>query len=109
MFGSKQDKIEKAVEKKKIGELIKFTQDKDPSIILAAIAGLGKIKEDDAFNALVPFLSSTVTEQRAAAATALGELGNGHAKAFLLHAAQVEKDPAAKKTIETASGKLRDY
>lgn len=109
MFGSKLEKIEKAAAKGKVAELIKFTNDKDSSVALGAIAALGKVKEDDSFNALVTLLSSTDAAYRKAAATSIGDIGNGHGKAFLLHAAQIEKDPEVKKAMENACGKLRDY
>ncbi|MDD3411051.1 MAG: HEAT repeat domain-containing protein [Eubacteriales bacterium] len=109
MFGSKEDKINKAIEKKQPANLIKFSQDKDKSIVLAAIKGLGQVKDDDCFNALVPFLSNPDSELRGAAAAALGEQGNAHGKAFLLHAFTAEKDEKVKKLMEQASGKLGDY
>lgn len=109
MFGSKQDKIQKAIEKKRIPDLIKFSQDKEKDIVLAAIAGLGKIVDDDSFNALVPFLNNPDAALRSAAATSLGEIGNEHAKAFLLHASTIEKDEAAKKAMELAASKLRAH
>ena len=109
MFGNKQDKIAKAIEKRKIGELIKFTQDKDIEVAAAALTGLGKIVDDDSFNALVPFLSSPEATLRQAAACAMGEEGNGHGKAFLLHAISIEKDPSVKAAMEKACGQLKDY
>ena len=109
MFGSKQEKIEKAVAKKRIPELIKFTQDKDMAIVKAAIEGLGKIKEDDSFNALIPFLSNADAQLRAATAEALGQLGNDHAKAFVLHAISIEKDATAKASMEKSVQMLKNY
>lgn len=109
MFGSKQDKIQKAIEKKKTDALIKFLGDKDKSIVLAAIQGLGTIKEDDSFNAVIPYLSSDDAQLRQAAAEALGEMGNAHAKAFLLHAASIEKDAKARAAMEHANGKLKEH
>ena len=109
MFGTKQEKIDKAVEKKRIPELIKFTHDKDAAIVKAAVAALGKIKEDDSFNALVPFLSNADPALRAAAAEALGQLGNDHAKAFVLHAISIEKDAEAKASMEKSVQMLKNY
>ena len=109
MFGSKLDKVAKATEKKHVNELIKFTQDKDASVVAAALAGLGKIADDDAFNALIPFLSNADATYRAAAASALGEQGNAHGKAFLLHAAAIEKEASVKEAMEQASMKLKNY
>ena len=109
MFGTKQEKIEKAVAKKHGADVAKFLEDKDIEVVKAAMAGLGQIKEDDSFNALVPFLSSPNGELRAAAAVALGELGNDHAKAFVLHAIAIEKDAAVKEAMEKAVRKLKEY
>ena len=109
MFGSKQDKIQKAVEKKKVASVVKFLEDKDRDVVLAALKGLGSITGDDSFNALVPFLSSTDADFRAAAAASLGEIGNAHAKAFLLHAITIEKDEKVKKAMEQANGKLKEH
>ena len=56
MFGDKIAKIPKLVEKKKFEPLIALASDKKMDVRLAAIAGLGRIDVDEAYNALVPML-----------------------------------------------------
>lgn len=109
MFGDKLKTIEKAAASKNIGKLVKLTMDKDVSIAKAALLGLGQVKEDDSFNAIVPFLSSTNNDLRSAAATAMGDLGNNHGKAFLINALGKEQDAAVKEAIEAACRKLKEY
>ena len=56
MFGDKIAKIPKLVEKKKFEPLIAMASDKKMDVRLAAIAGLGQVDVDEAYNALVPML-----------------------------------------------------
>lgn len=108
LFGDKHQKVQKALEKKNEAALIKLISDKDDAVALEAIAALGKIGSDDGFNALIPVLHSTMTEKRVAAANALGEIGNVHARAHLSYQLQKEKDAVAKKAMEDAMNKISE-
>ncbi|MDD3336670.1 MAG: HEAT repeat domain-containing protein [Eubacteriales bacterium] len=109
MFGSKESKIEKAIAKNQPEAIIKLLNDKDKATVLSAIKGLGSIKLDDSFNALVPLLNSPDKDYRAAAAESLGNIGNEHAKAFMLHATSIEKEEDVKKVMENACSKLKEH
>lgn len=109
MFGSKQQKIDRAIEKKKEAPLLKLAEDKDMQVCLAAIAGLGKVALDDGCNTLITLLHDPNDDIRSAAASALGELGNGHAKAHISYQIQQEKNPAVKETMTHALHAIKDY
>ena len=70
MFGDKIAKIPKLVEKKKFEPLIAMASDKKMDVRLAAIAGLGQVDVDEAYNALVPMLRENEPEVRIAAGKA---------------------------------------
>lgn len=108
MFGSKEKKIENAIAKKKPAVAIGLLEDKDESIQLAAIAAAGKIGGDDCMNALIPLLHNGNAKVRGAAAMALGELGNGHAAAFLSYQLDHETDAQAQKEIRTAMNMIHN-
>ena len=69
LFGSKDKKIEHAIEKKNPAGVIGFFEDKDENIRLMAIDAAGKIGGDDCMNALIPLLHNSDAKVRAAAAT----------------------------------------
>lgn len=102
MFGNKHQKIEKAIEKKHDKEIIALLADKDDSIVVEALAGLGKCGTDEAFNAIVPFLHNPKKEYRVAAAKALADIGNFHGRAHLSYQIQHETDAGAKADMEAA-------
>ncbi len=102
MFGGKMEKVAKAVEKGKEAGLLKLAHDKDKTVRLSAIAGMGKIGKDDSFNLLIPMLSEEDPDVRAAAAAALGTMGNEHANAHLRYRLEREKDPNVLSAIKTA-------
>lgn len=104
---SKLAKVEKCIEKGKEAELIKLAQDKHKEVRLAAIAGLGKVGKDDAFNAMIALLTDADPDFRAASVTALGEMGNNHADAHLRHRLELEKDERVLEALKKAIPKLR--
>ena len=108
LFGSKTDKIKKYTEKKNEKGLIELAKDKDKQVALAAIDALGHVGTDDGFNFLVPLLSNADADYRAAAARAMGELGNIHGRAHLSNRRKVEQDENVKKAIIEALGKIKD-
>ena len=108
LFGSKTEKIEKAIEKKHESALIAFAHDKDKQTRLSAIIGIGKIGTDEGFNCLIPMLGDADPDVRAASATALGELGNAHAHAHLSFHLKSEQDENVKKALQAALAKIKD-
>lgn len=104
----KMEKIEKCIAKGNEKGLIKLAADKDKSVCLAAIAGMGKIGKDDSFNLMITLLPNPDPELRAAAASALGEMRNGHANAHLRYHLGNEKDPKVQEAMKVAISKLRD-
>lgn len=99
---SKLAKVEKSIQKKKEGELIKLAHDKDQEVRLAAIAGMGQVGSGDSFNNLVTFLRDPSPAIRAASATSLGLLRDNHADADLRHRLESEKDEQVISAIKSA-------
>ena len=104
----KLEKVEKLVAKKNEKGLIKLTSDKDKSVCLAAIAGMGKVGKDDSFNLLISMLPDSDAEIREAASTALGVMGNGHANAHLRYHLSKEQDPKVQEAMKKAISLLRE-
>ena len=92
MFGDKIAKIPKLVEKKKFEPLIAMASDKKMDVRLAAIAGLGQVDVDEAYNALGPMLRENEPEVRIAAGKALATLGRPSARVHIEHQIHAEKD-----------------
>ena len=109
MFGNKTAKINKAIDKGKVDVLIGLVHDKDESVRVAAIDGLGKVKSADGVNSLVNLLHDTSAEVRRHAALALGAIGEAHAKAHINFACEKETDPAAKAAMQQAMNMLKNY
>ena len=102
LFGNKLTKIDKMVEKNQAEKLHALLNDKDETVVLKAIEGLGKCTGDVAFNALVPLVHYDNAKIRAQAISALGVMGQPKSRAFLLHQREAEKDPAVLKAIDEA-------
>lgn len=109
LFGNKMQQVEKAVEKKKGDKLIELAKAKDAAVGEAAIIGMGKVGGEDCVNFLVTQLRSINPKYRAAAATALGNIGEAHAKAFISSVMKFEKDADAQKAMRDALAKISDY
>ena len=108
LFGSKSDKIAKAIEKKNAAGIIKYLNDKDAGVVMQAVAALGKVQGDDSYNTLVSLLRSPKAEIRAAAVTALTELGDPKAQALVSHMETTEKDAVVLEAVKKALSKLHD-
>lgn len=106
MFGNKLSKIEKMVAKNQAEKLMGLLNDKDETVVYAALDGLGKCTGDVAFNALVPLVHNANPTVRAHAARALGTMGLPKARTFLLHQRDAEKDPEVLKAISEALNHL---
>ncbi len=109
MFESKMAKIEKAVGKGDEKTLIKLAGGKEMEHRLQAIAGLGKTKGDDGFNYLILLLRNQDAVIRTAAAKALGETGNPHAKAHIKAQYKVETDTQAREALSNAAAKIKEF
>ncbi|MBR6786495.1 MAG: HEAT repeat domain-containing protein [Clostridia bacterium] len=109
ILGDKMKQVERATEKRKSSKLIELAQCKKADVQLAAIRGLGKAGGEDAVNFLVTQLRNISPEFRAAAATALGEIGDPHAKAHIHGALKFEKDTATVQAMHAALAKIADY
>lgn len=109
IFGDKMKQVERATDKRKSKKLIELAQCKKTDVQLAAIRGLGKAGGEDAVNFLVTQLRNISPEFRAAAATALGDIGDPHAKAHIHGALKFEKDAATVQAMHAALAKIADY
>ena len=106
MFGNKESKIEKLVGKGNAAGLIKLVNDKDSGIALKAVEALGKVHGDDAYNTLITLLRSPQAAVRAAAATALGTMGDQKARAHIDHMIASEKDAVVVEAMKKTLSKL---
>ena len=102
MFGSKTSKIEKLAAKKKSDQLVKYLNDKDTAVRLAAIKGLGQAGGEAAFNSLVTLLRDSNASMRGAAASALEVLKDPKSSAFLSARLKDETDASAKAAMNRA-------
>ena len=109
MFESKLEKVEKSIHKTDEKALIKLAESKELEVKLAAIAGLGKTRGDDGFNYLILLVRHQDARIREASAKALGETGNTHAKAYLKAQYKVETDPEARKAMNDAALKIKEF
>ena len=106
LFGSKESKIAKFIEKGNAAGLIKLISGKDMGIVTKAIEALGSVKGDDAYNQLISLLRSEKSEIRAAAVKALGIKGDQKAKAHIDHLITEEKDSTVLAAMKEAQAKL---
>jgi len=102
MFGNKLGKIEKMAEKNQAEKLQSLLNDKDATVVLAAVDALGRCTGDVAFNALVPLVHHPEAQMRIHAISALGVMGIPKARTFLLHQRDAEKDPQVMDAIAKA-------
>lgn len=109
MFGNKHSKVAHAIEKGKVSALVDLVHDKDESVRIEAIDGLGKLKSNDGVNPLTSLLHDPLGEVRKHAALALAEIGDAHSKAHVAFAADKEKDAGVKAAMVEALSKLKDY
>jgi HEAT repeat protein len=109
MFGSKLEKVEKAVTKKNHKALIELVGSSDKEVSIAALSGLGKMECDDASNCLIQNLHNKDAQLRGAAAAALGDMGDMHAKAHISAQMAKETDAAAKDAMSKAMARIKGY
>ncbi|MGI6316765.1 MAG: HEAT repeat domain-containing protein [Christensenellales bacterium] len=93
LFGGNSVKsVEKMIEKQNLKGLVKASKSKKKDVRLAAIAGLGKVSGDDAFNRLVGCLFDNDPDIRIAVVKAFAEKGDRKAAAHIAHQIQMEFD-----------------
>jgi HEAT repeat protein len=102
MFGSKTSQIEKLTAKKKSDELVKYLNDKDTAVRLAAIKGLGQAGGEPAFNSLTSLLRDSNANMREAAALALEVMKDPKSGAFLNARLKDETDASVKAAMSRA-------
>ena len=102
MFGSKTSKIEKLTAAKKSDTLVKYLNDKDTAVRMAAIKGLGQAGGEAAFNSLTALLRDSNASMREAAALALEVMKDPKSVAFLSARLKDETDASAKAAMNRA-------
>ena len=107
MFGNREKKIEKCIEKQKVGPVLQMVNGKDETLLLKAIAALGQIACEESYNALITLLRDQRPAVRACAVRALGDLRDAKAKVHVIHLEKTEKDAAVLSAIHDTVGKLR--
>jgi len=107
MFGNKLAKVEKLVAKGKADALIPLTADKSEEVRLAAVRGLGRCDDDNAFNALVPLVHASEASMRVAAISALADMGRPTGRVHIEHQMRVEKDSQVLTAMQNALSKLK--
>ena len=100
------EKIRKLTEKRKTEKVEQFLHDKDIEVVKAAIAGLGIIQDEMAFNLLSKLIDHENPEIRKAAIVAFANTGTAQAKTFLQLLLSKETDTSVK---EVASKALQEF
>lgn len=104
----KMEKVQKCIDKRKEKDLIKLAGEKERDVQLAAIAGLGKVGNDDGFNLLIKLLDNPDPELRVAGIKALGVMKNNHADAHLRYLLAHEKDASVIQALKETIPLLRE-
>ncbi len=107
MFGNNLSKVERLIEKKKDAELAKLAESKDEQVRLAAIAGLGKVRGEASFNALVTLLRSPDSKVRIAVANAMADYADSKHRAHIEHLLRSEADTQVIAALHGALGKIK--
>lgn len=105
----KIEKIEKLTQKGKVGKLISLAGDKDKDVRVAAIAGLGKLAEnEDSLNALIGMMENEDPDIRKAVVTALGDSKGSYVETKLRYCMSHEKDSQVLEAAREALKKIRE-
>ncbi|MGB8454444.1 MAG: HEAT repeat domain-containing protein [Anaerocolumna sp.] len=100
------EKIRKLTEKRKTEKVEQFLHNKDIEVVKAAIAGLGIIQDEMAFNLLSKLIDHENPEIKKAAIVAFANTGTAQAKTFLQFLLSKETDISVK---EVASKALQGF
>ncbi len=106
MFGNKLEKIDKLVAHQKAEALVALGNDKNKEVRLKAIDGMGKVGGDSCYNMLVSLLRDGEPAVRAAAATAMAQMGQARARGHIEHQMEQEKDASVQAAMRAALGKI---
>ncbi len=107
LFGDNMEKVKKLIEKKKDAELAKLAENKDQKVQLAAIAGLGKVRGEASYNALVSLLRSPDPTIRAAVAGAMAEYNDPKLRAHIEHLLKSETDGKVTAALHAALANIK--
>lgn len=108
MFGNKLAKVEKLTAKGKTDALIALTNDKSEEVRLAAVRGLGRCSDDNAYNALVPLVHAPEAAMRIASINALADMNRPSGRVHIEHQMRVEKDTQVLNAMQNALSRLKD-
>lgn len=106
MADGKERKLEKLIAKQDAQRIIAMITEKDVGLSLKAAQALGKVKSDDAYNMLITLLRSPMPEMRAAAVTALAEMGDQKARAHIDHNFLSEENAMVQEAMRAAQAQL---
>lgn len=95
-------KIEKLESKRKVDKILKFLDDSDDEIVIAAMGALSRIADEDSVNSVAHMIDSASPAVRKGAAEALSTIGTSYAKTYLQHRMVQEKDADVKAAILAA-------
>ena len=96
------EKIHKFAEKKKSAKIIKFLDESDADVVVAALEALSEIRDEDSVNSIASMIDNENKKIRIEVAKALGSLGTEYAKTYLQHRMSSEQDEDVKKAISEA-------
>lgn len=99
---TKLDKIQELAEKKKVGKLVKLTEDNDVEVRAAAFRALGDCGGQEAMETCQNAIRSPEPQVRLAIAQAFQKMGDDHVSEALRHQMLDEKDPTVKAALEKA-------
>ena len=100
-------KIAKLAAKKKLDGIIKFTMDDNDEIRSAAATAMGSIPTYESGMALIPLLRDHSPMVRAAAATAVADIGAKHCEEYVKKLAFADSDPEVRVVAKAAFDRLK--
>ena len=108
-MSSKDEKIQKLVEKGKVDKIIKLTEDREEDTRAAAFEALGNFTTELACEALQNAIRDESPKIRMAVAKAFQKVGSDHVSEALRHQMLAETDPALKAEFEKAMDFAREH
>ena len=101
------DKVRKLGAKQKLGALLKFASDADPSVRAEVAIAMGMIPTYDSGMALIPLLRDADPMVRAAAATSAAEINAKHCEEYVKKLAFADSDPNVRQVAKAAFDRLK--
>lgn len=106
---SKIEKIEKYIREGKVKKLVSLSRSNDKAVRLAAIAGLGRLAENEvSLNALVSLSGDSDADIREAVAVAFGESGGSYVESQLTYCISHEKETKVLDAAKRSLTKIRE-